>query len=511
MFVNPFSVFPANRIHLPGMKHQLRQLFILSIISSIGLLCLQAYWISAEWNGGKDILKRQVDYSFQQAIEKEWNRRKDTLAAYLAGFLSDTNFIGIGTKYNEREKTWMITMYDPQNPSDYSSWSSKTIKVGEKLLPGQKEQIIDKYISDNIRKNVTNDVIFYYTQRFGKTWTKKHGEMNLDTGLVNKFFANELRKNDVTTGFAIHYRDTTLQKKSARERMSAVHSAELPVNYLTLNDYDKKYKAFAMVESPAFVLLKRMWLAILSSVVLLGLTLFCLYRMYRTIIKQKQLDELKNDFISNMTHELKTPIATVTAAVDGLQYYDALNDKQRAQRYLNTSREELKKLDEMVSKVLTLSVADNADRNLKKESFYLEEFLEKLLSSFAVQPSFSWQLAIDRSLKVHGDKEKLASVFQNIIENSIKYGVGNIIVDISARQVTDKLIIEIKDNGPGIDDAYLPFIFNKFYRVSSGNADVKGFGLGLYYVAQIISAHGGTIEAGNKNGLNFLIQLPVKD
>lgn len=511
MFVNRVFVFPANRIHLPGMKHQLRQLFILSVVSSIGLLCLQAYWISAEWNGGKDILKRQVDYSFQQAIGKEWNRRKDTLAVYLAGFLSDTNFIGIGTKYNEKEKMWMITMYDPQNPSDYSSWSSKTIKVGEKLLPGQKEQIIDKYISDNIRKNIADDVIFFYTQRFGKTWTKKHAEMNLDTGLVNKFFTNELQKNDITTGFTIRYRDTTLQKKPARERMSAVYSAELPVNYLTLNDYEKKYKALAMVESPVFVLLKRMWLAILSSVVLLGLTLFCLYRMYKTIIKQKQLDELKNDFISNMTHELKTPIATVTAAIDGLQYYDALNDKQRTQRYLNTSRDELKKLDEMVSKVLSLSVTENLNRTLEKESFYLREFLEKLLSSFSIQPSFSWQLEIDPSLKVYGDREKLASVFQNIVENSIKYSGGNVVVDIKAREAGGKLIIEIKDNGPGIDDACLPLIFNKFYRVSSGSKDVKGFGLGLYYVAQIISAHGGTIEANNKNGLGFIIQLPLKD
>ena len=494
-----------------GMKHRLRQLFILSVIASIGLLCLQVYWINEEWNSGKDILKRQVDYSFQQAVEKEWNRRKDTLSAYLEEFLSDTNFIGIGTKYNEKEKMWMITMYDPENPSDYSSWSTKTMQIGEKLLPGQKEQIIERYISDNIRKNVIDDVIFFYTQRFGKIWTKKHAEMNMDTVLVGRFFADELYKNGITTGFTIRYRDTTVQKEPVKERFSAVRSIELPVNYLTLNDYDRKYKAVALVESPGFVLLRRMWLAILSSVILLGLTLFCLYRMYRTIIRQKQLDELKNDFISSMTHELKTPIATVAAAVDGLQYYDALEDRQRTQRYLNTSRDELKKLDEMVSKVLSLSVAENLNENLRKENFYLKEFLEGLLSSFTVQSSFSWQLEIEPMLKIYGDREKLTSVFQNIIENSIKYGGNNVIMNIKARSTGDKLLIEIKDNGPGIDNAHLPFIFNKFYRASSGSAEIKGFGLGLYYVARIISAHGGSIEAMNKNGLSFLIQLPIKD
>lgn len=493
------------------MKHRLKQLFILSVIASVGLLCLQIYWINEGWNSGKDILKRQVDYSFQQAIEKEWNKRKDTLSAYLEEFLSDTSFIGIGTKYNEKEKVWMITMYDPENPSDYSSWSSKTIQVGEKLLPGQKEQIIEKYISDNIRRNVLNDVIFFYTQRFGKVWTKKHAEMNIDTVLVGKLFSDELSKNNITTGFRIRYRDTTVQKEPAKEQFSAVRSTELPVNYLTLNDYDRKYKAVALVESPGFVLLKRMWLAILSSVVLLGLTLFCLFRMYRTIIRQKQLDELKNDFISNMTHELKTPIATVAAAVDGLQYYDALEDKQRTQRYLNTSRKELKKLDEMVSKVLSLSVAENLNENLKKESFYLKEFLEELLSSFTVQASFSWQLEIESLLKIYGDREKLASVFQNIIENSIKYGRDNIVVYVKASSTGDRLLMEISDNGPGIDNDHLPYIFNKFYRTSFENAGIKGFGLGLYYVARIISAHGGRIEAINKNGLSFLIQLPIKD
>lgn len=493
------------------MKHQLRQLFILSVISSVGLLCLQVYWIREEWRSGKDILKRQVDYSFQQAIEKEWQQRKDTLTRYLEEFLSDTSFIGIGTRYNEKEKRWMITMYDPRNKSDYSSWVTEQIPVGEKLLPGQKEQIIDHYITSVIRKHVSDDVIFYYTQRFGTVWAKRHAELKLDTAVVNKFFAGELQTNNINTNFAIHYRDTTKQKKPGTGKISAIYSEEVPVNYSTLNDYEKKYKAFVSVESPGFVLFRRMWLAIFSSVALLGLTLFCLYRMYRTIVRQKQLDDMKNDFISNMTHELKTPIATVSAAIDGLQYYDGLEDKDRTQRYLNTSRTELKKLDEMLSNVLALSVSENLTADLKKERFNLREFLEKLLASFAVQPSFSWQLTIDPLQKIYGNRERLASVFQNIIENSIKYGQGEVVVRIDARQEADKLVIEIGDNGPGIDPVHLPDIFDKFYRVPSGSSTVKGFGLGLYYVARIISAHGGNISANSTKGLSFIIQLPLKD
>ncbi|RYG51610.1 MAG: HAMP domain-containing histidine kinase [Chitinophagaceae bacterium] len=492
------------------MKHQLRRIFILSVIASIGLLCLQGYWIREQWQSGKDILKRQVDYAFQQAISNEWKHRKDSLTAYLEEFLSDTNFIGIGTRYNEKEKMWMITMYDPADPKDFSSWSTKNISVGEKLLPGQKEQIIQEYIATNVRENVVNDVIFFYTQRFGKIWTKKQGELKIDTSLVNRFFADELRKDNISTGFTIRYRDTSLNK-SQEQRISAIYSDELPVNYLMLNDYDKKYHAFAGVESPNYVLLKRMWLAILSSVILLSLTLFCLYRMYRTIIRQKQLDELKSDFISNITHELKTPIATVTAAVDGLQYYEGLDDRQRTERYLNTSRNELKKLDEMVSRVLALSVAENLDNNLHKEKLNLHALLEQIFSSFIVQTKFSWQLLMNDDFKIYGDKEKLASVFQNIIENSIKYTSGELQITVTARQDAGKTMMEINDNGPGIDTSHLPHIFEKFYRVPSDAGSVKGFGLGLYYVSRIVNAHGGSISATNQNGLGFVIQLPNKN
>jgi len=327
---------------------------------------------------------------------------------------------------------------------------------------------------------------------------------------VAAFFEKELRSANINTAFRISYRDTTADKKRLSKTNSTVLSAETPVNFASLNDYDKKYLAVGIVQSPSVVLLGRMWLAISASVILLVLTLFCLYRMYRIILRQKKLDQLKDDFISNMTHELKTPIATVSAAIDGLQYYEALEDRDRTIRYLNASRAELNKLDEMVSKVLELSTSESGDQPLRKEHFLLRGFLEDMFSSFRLQPSFSWQMNINEDLHVWGDRGKLESVFANLISNAIKYGHNTVEVSVSAYEENKQLRILFADNGPGINSVHLPYLFNKFYRGDPGFSSVKGFGLGLFYVKNIIIAHGGEISAYNEKGLRFLIQLPKK-
>lgn len=491
------------------MRNRLRQIFILAVFASAGLLCLQVYWISLEWSRSKDILQREVDYSFQQAIDGEWNQRKDTLSAYLSRLLHDTGFVQFNTRYNEKQQIWMVIMYDPQNEKDYFSWSNTRLKLSGPLTPVQKDLVIDRFVQDNIRKSVASDVIFYYTQRFGKVWAKKYEELKLDTLVVNDLFRKELAGNKINTAYSIFYADTSRKQSFPGTDSRSLYSKRLPVNFSQVNDPDKRYLAQARVASPVLVLLKRMWLIVTGSLLLLGLTFFCLYRMYRTIIRQKQLDEMKDDFISNMTHELKTPIATVTAAVDGLQYYDALQDQQRTQRYLDTSRKELRRLDEMVSKVLELSVHKNLGQDLRKERFLLKEFLEQILSSFTLQKGLSWAILVNDNLKVNADRERLSGVFQNLVENAIKYGNEETVIQIDAKEEYGFTKIFFSDDGPGVDAAFLPYIFNKFYRVPSSQRQVKGFGLGLFQVSSIIAAHSGMIEVKSINGLSFIISLPA--
>jgi signal transduction histidine kinase len=490
-----------------GMNNRLRQLFLMAVLAAAGLLCLQVYWIYKEWTRSKDILQREVDYSFQQAVDKEWEQRKDTLTNYLSDFLHDTSFVKFGTKFNEKEKTWMTILYDPDNPKDYFAWSNKLFPASEHLSDEEREGVINRFIRENLRKSVASDVIFFYTQRFGKVWTKKHDDLVLDTSLMKTLFRRELDQYNIDVAFSITYIDT-IRNELVEKKGSALYTKPIGVQFNRVNDYEKRYVAKATVPDPDIVILKRLWLIGIGSLLLLALTFWSLFRMYKTIIRQKQLDELKDDFISNMTHELKTPIATVGAAIDGLQFYDAMNDKERSKRYLDISRKELNRLDQMVSKALELSIEQNISGHLVKERFALRPFLEQLLFSFDVQSGFNWEISIDEEEKVYADKEKLSALFQNLIENAIKYGGEKTMMYFDIERDGDLLKIKVRDNGPGVDKAYLPHIFNKFYRVP-GAGNVKGFGLGLYRVAGIIKAHGGTVMAENKEGLSFVITLPL--
>jgi len=493
------------------MNDRFKRLFLVAVFASAGLLFLQVYWIVREWNRSEDILQREVDYSFQQAIDREWAVRKDTLTTYLSYFLHDTNFVQFKTMLNEKDNTWMVRMFDPGKPKDYFSWSNPRLGLDGPMTPSQREFVITRFIEDNVRKSIASDIVFFYTQRFGKVWSDKYLALKLDTMLVKVFFKEELLRNNVVNDFSIAYADTSAKHLFPQKNSSSLLSKEILVNYQQVNDPDKKYLAQATVVSPKIVLLKRMWLMISGSLLLLAFTLFALYRMYKTIIRQKQLDELKDDFISNMTHELKTPIATVTAAIDGLQYYDALEDRERAKRYLDTSRKELQRLDELVSKVLELSVGQRSDDQVRKEKFILKEFLEQIFLSFSLQSNLEWHLDMSDELKIYGDKQRLLSVFQNLTENAIKYGKGNTRLNIVAKEDDGKLKMIFRDNGPGIDPAFVPHIFKKFYRVRTGDRNLKGFGLGLFHVQAIIAAHGGNIMAETNAGLIFIINLPLHD
>lgn len=514
MFVNNTSIDEAVQIHLPNMNSSLRRLFILALLAGMGLLCLQAFWMHNEWKNSTDVLERQITHAFQTAIESEENRRKQTLTGYLKSILSDTSFVNIRTRYNEKQQQWMINMFDARNNKDYSTWSNSEITLGPELTEEQKKLIIDKYVNDNIKQNVEENVIFFYTQRFGELWTKKYKQLTLDSAYLKAIFKKQLLEKKITTPFAIRYYDTSHQVTPLNNTGKAFVTKPVYINYLSINDYRKKYVAIAHVYNPASLLIGRLWLALVATFLLLALTLYCLFRMYRTILQQKQLNELKNDFIGNMTHELKTPIATVTAAIDSLQYFDGLKSKEKTERYLNTSRMELERLNDIVSKVLDIAIYERQEVKLNKETIEIVGLLKTVVQSFEVRDVvFSYEIQSDQdTISVQADKTHLKNVLHNLVDNAVKYVPEKLRLIFVVSVQMGFVVITVKDNGSGIEEKHLLRIFEKFYRVPSGNVqDVKGFGLGLFYVKQIIGQHGGSVEVKSvqNEGTSFTILLPA--
>jgi two-component system phosphate regulon sensor histidine kinase PhoR len=273
-----------------------------------------------------------------------------------------------------------------------------------------------------------------------------------------------------------------------------------------------------LFENNTWYLLKRISQPILISVLLLGVTMFSFLLLYRNLKQQQKLALLKNDFINNMTHELKTPIATVSVAIEALRNFDALEDLQRTNEYLDISATEIQRLSLLVDKVLKLSMFENKEITLNKEPFNITDLARGVIVSMKLQ--FEKQHAVTtlkstgNNFTITADKLHITSVLYNMLDNALKYSTKDPNILIHLIDHKQYLEIRVTDNGIGIPREYQTKIFEKFFRVPSGNRhNIKGYGLGLSYVTHIIQRHMGfiTVESELNKGSTFSVKLPFTE
>lgn len=261
-------------------------------------------------------------------------------------------------------------------------------------------------------------------------------------------------------------------------------------------------------------LLKRITLPVIFSLLLLGITILAFVMLYRNLSKQKRLGEIKNEFISNISHELKTPVATVGVAIEALKSFNAMQDPQRTKEYLDISTNELQRLNLLIDKVLKLSLFEKKEMELGYEAVNLQEIVEEVLLSLKLQ--FEKHQAVvtleaTGDLDLEGDRLHLQSVVFNLLDNALKYGKEKPVIHIELIEKDNGIVFTIKDNGIGIAPEYREKVFEKFFRVPHGNThNAKGYGLGLSYAAQVIQKHNGTITVQSQLGseTTFIIHLP---
>ena len=262
-------------------------------------------------------------------------------------------------------------------------------------------------------------------------------------------------------------------------------------------------------------LLRSMGFMLVTSVLfVIGIILIFLYAI-NTIIKQKQLSEVKNDFINNMTHELKTPISTISLACEALSDKDIAQSEALLNRYIKMIKDENHRLGVQVENVLQSAVWDKGDFKLKKEEILINELVLEVVNKIEIQVKEK-QGIIETILDetnpiIMGDKIHLTNVIYNLVDNANKYTKLNPEITISTKSLNQYLVLSIADNGIGISKENQKKIFEKLYRVPTGNVhDVKGFGLGLNYVKTIVDRHNGKVEINSTlgKGSTFEVYLP---
>jgi two-component system phosphate regulon sensor histidine kinase PhoR len=282
------------------------------------------------------------------------------------------------------------------------------------------------------------------------------------------------------------------------------------------NNDESNYRLYVdFPERKKYLLSSILWM-ILLSVLFTGIIILAYSSAIYQLIKQRQISQIKTDFINNMTHEFKTPIATINLALDSIRNPKIINDKDKVMRYLKMIKDENKRMHAQVENVLRISKLEKNELNISKERLKLHDLIEDAVTHIEL-------IVEDRKgyVKTHlnaakssvlANESHFTNVIVNILDNAVKYSDDAPKIDIYTENIGNNIILKIADQGNGMSKQVAKRVFEKFYREHTGNVhNVKGHGLGLAYVKRIVDDHQGyiTVESEKGKGSTFIIRLPL--
>ncbi|MBL7814548.1 MAG: HAMP domain-containing histidine kinase [Saprospiraceae bacterium] len=261
----------------------------------------------------------------------------------------------------------------------------------------------------------------------------------------------------------------------------------------------------------------RLWLDLLMSLLFAAIILGSFAYTINVILQQKKLSEMKNDFINNMTHEFKTPIATISLASDSITNPSVINNPDKVKRFADIIRQENKRMHGQVEKVLQMALVERGKIKLNFTEVNLHQVIEQAVGNMSLQVerkdgTVAAELRADKHY-IEGDLNHISNVINNLLDNANKYSPEKPEIIVSTRNVANGIEVTVSDKGIGMSKEAKKRIFEKFYRVHTGNLhDVKGFGLGLAYVKAMVTAHKGSIDVKSElgKGSSFILLFPFK-
>lgn len=499
------------------MLKKIKLLPLLCVTAMLTLLGLQGYWINKYYNITKQSFEKEVNLAFEDAFKKEFSNRADRIQSILKKRLLDTTHFQITSKLNKDNEV-VYTVGETKNPNDKFSKSFSTSQLNVMITAENKKVITDKIaerFSELLRnEDLDNHIIYYRTQDLGKYMLNLTNEITFDTinlrPVLDKYLAE--RSIFVDYQFYAKQKDSTTNKSTFKPDLLS----KFPTITRSLPTYTHKpgqNYIRVMFKDPHTYILSNMWIILSSSIFLVLLIAFCLGYLLRVLKREKKLSSIKNDFISNITHEFKTPIATAMLAVDSLSDKMVRKDEEKTERYLKHAKNELTRINTLTDKILKLSVYDKSNYKLKKEPVQVDKVIQGIIEIHQLQKK-DCTLIFENSTAINEivvDKEQFQHAISNALENSIKYGNDSIVIEISCSVKESHFITSIKDNGSGIDKAEIPLIFEKFYRAKHSSAtNIKGYGLGLNYVKQIMQQHNGWYKMkSDLNGTELKLAWPI--
>ncbi|NOS91557.1 MAG: GHKL domain-containing protein [Cyclobacteriaceae bacterium] len=353
------------------------------------------------------------------------------------------------------------------------------------------------------------------------------GPDSLHTDSIKFYFKKALQKADLPSEFLVlkksflpppmsmnHFKDMFRSEQKARKR-EEVNSHPFTDQFQTdWAQFNPAFRYSATVQHFRNFLLAEIMPQILFSIFLSSLTIGAFIVMYKSIRAQQRLAELKNDFISNMTHELKTPVTTVGLAIEALKNFNGIENKALTEEYLTIAQNELNRLSLLTDKILKTAIFENKGVDFQPEAVHLDQVIDQVLSSMKLVFEKNRAIVsfekIGSHFELRGSQVHLTNVIYNLLDNALKYSRENATIQVQLQELGHEVKFSVTDNGIGIATEYKKKIFEKFFRVPSGDVhNSKGYGLGLSYVDSVIKAHHGKLEVESEigKGSTFTIVL----
>lgn len=524
------------------MKNKITWILTIAVLTAlIGLIVTQFFWIKNAFKVKEQQFKLQVNTSLASVVKALQQEETVDHLIYELNKLPDDS---INIKKNNLLKKQQSSQITYSKSLRYSKEIYLYTHSGHEQLMAKISAIPDNDVSAENREKTRNSHSFLNKKKpeinnnnikniYEKTIRNK---TQLVENIVNKLIKSHLRFEDrvdkkyleklIKTEFLLKAITIPYQYAVKDEAGNIIMKSDNLIENIKNDNYIVRLFPDDIFDRPFFLtvffpneknyIFQSMGLMAISSIVLTTIIIIIIGISIFIVFRQKRITEIKTDFINNMTHELKTPISTISLASQLLGDKNIPNENKNIEYLSKLILDESKRLGLQVEKVLQMSIFDRAHIYLKYKKININELINNVINNFSIQiKNCNGKLFKELDAEnpyIYADEVHITNVIINLLDNAIKYSFTEPIIIITTFNQNKKVIIEVKDNGIGISKENQKKIFDKFYRVPTGNIhNVKGFGLGLSYVKRITEAHNGMVSVESKqgHGSNFIVSLPT--
>jgi two-component system phosphate regulon sensor histidine kinase PhoR len=523
-------------------KFVFRLLVVLMSLSLLGIILVQVYWFDKSLENNEEQFKfhvKQVLGNVSDKLQKEeeysfYNKYKK-LKDSTGKNPKKTDLLEYGY-YQRNAKTNQTIIYSNSIISeDYDIFSTFFDKKADSskiksYSAKRKTEIFNNNSIDNtsfqnskrpdvsIEKSGNIDIL--ESAQFEIAYKDIASSYAIQDRISNeklqRLLFNELNEYGVKTPFEFNVYSNGLATKIKSDRFQFDKYATYSIPIFIDNDGNNKYQLLITFPQKKKFLFSEILAITLLSVIFTLIIIIAYANALHQLIKQRHISEIKTDFINNMTHEFKTPIATINLALDAIKNPKVIEDREKVFRYLQMIRDENKRMHAQVENVLRISKLEKKELDISKESYNVQEIIEDAIEHVHLiiedrQGKITTHFNAVRTTILLNDVH-FTNVIVNILDNAIKYSPNEPIIDIYTENIKEFILIKIKDQGAGMSKVAQKRIFEKFYREHTGDIhNVKGHGLGLAYVKRIVDDHNGQIfvESEKGKGSTFIIKIPL--